>query len=72
MDDRPSKKAYRDKTKTNEKKSNYNPAESGIRTNDLRVQAFYNRIGLRPTTTMMDTNEYSPVSTEESVMILVM
>jgi len=55
MDDRPSN--GQDKQK---KKSKYNHAESGIRTDDIRVRTVYNRTGLRPTATMMDTNEYSP------------
>jgi len=49
------------KDKTNKKrKSKYSHAESGIPTDDIRVRAVYNRTGLRPTATMMDTNEYSP------------
>ena len=36
------------KDKTNRKKSKYNHAESGIRTDDIRVRTIYNRTGKQP------------------------
>lgn len=48
------------RTRQTEKTSKYNHWVSGIRTDDIRVRAAYNRTDLRPTATMMDTNEYSP------------
>jgi len=57
MDDRAIQGQEKQKKKETSK---YNHAVSGIRTDDIRVPAVYNRTGLRPTATMMDTNEYSP------------